>query len=278
MDDHIRWLRRLLISRVIRRLALEGTVAGLAVFCAAFIAELAPVAGAVLAVAAAQTLAVARIGTAVLLNPVNHRYLMAWDDPSRRLTRTEVGSERDPAIDSTLDRNGFHHLVDLVGPDDEHRLYVYSTVARLIVVSVGEQDEPYVAVSRLSDQRLLVSAADVIPPLSGIILNQCNGAALSKLVESHQERLRSLEDDGHDVLEVDHGAVVEQLHFEWKAWNELGPFIGPFLAVGTQTRPLTMQARIDTEALWERTRVPLAGLEPDQSGRRSRASSLGTTT
>ena len=67
MDEHIRWLRRLLISRVAVRLFFEGTVISIAVFCASFALGVDLPSSLLLGSAAAQLVIGARLVLAVLL-------------------------------------------------------------------------------------------------------------------------------------------------------------------------------------------------------------------
>ena len=130
---------------------------------------------------------------------------------------------------------------------------VYASTARLVFAAATPEGEPFVVLSKLSDGRILVTTREFVPPHERVVLNQNRRQSLGGLIESHVEMLDILRRMGLHVVESSSDVVVDQLRFEWEAWDHLGPFFGPLLAVGRRPKPFVLQARVSEEALWTRT-------------------------
>ncbi len=262
MDTHARWLRRFLVGRIASRLFVESAVVAAVALSAALAVELDTVVGVLVAVAAAQAFAFARVVSAVMLNPVNHRYLSRWEDTAHRLQPVDADDLGEGPLDASLVAMGFGPLTRLARPEAADSGFdVYASSARLVVVSASRDGEPLVIVSRVSDGRILITTRELVPPHTGVIVNQNRRATMADLIESHVEMLEVLRRQGLHVVEAGHEIVVDQVRLEWQAWDHLGPFIGPFLAVGRRPKPLVLQARVPEHVLWERTATSSAPVE-----------------
>lgn len=225
-----------------------------------------------------QVFGLARLVAAVLFNPVNHRYLMAWEDGSGRLRPTGADRTDRSPMDIELDHIALHHLVRMTVPGSDEEaadwLDVYVSPSRLVVATV-DGDDRLLLLSKLTDGRLLVTATETVPPHRRLVLNPTDETTTPRILLRHVERLHSLRPDGIEAVPTGHDTVVEQLRLEWSSWNQLGPFVGPFLAVDPRPQPHLLQVRPSAELLGglnspvepdrvirHRFRAPPVGQEP----------------
>lgn len=255
MDAHIRWLRRRVITGVGGRILFEfllvsaATVVTLAAAGggAAGRDRLAPTATA--ALAAGLTVVGLRLAWALATNPINNRYLLAWTDPSLELQPVPL---LDP-LDAVPSETGLIFAVRFADPATGRSIGVHRNDSGSTILTAVDGDREHTAISRLSDGRMLVTSANLIPPCGSVIINRCPAAGPSELLQSHSARLDELAGRGLEAIRTDNLAVTEQLHLEWRSWDELGPFVGPFVAVDHHRRPLAIQVGVDRDSLWTRT-------------------------
>lgn len=264
MDPHVRWLRRFVLSRAVARVVAEAVAIAVAALAVALVIGVDPVVGIVLSAVVAQLFAASRLGAAILANPVNHRYLMAWPDDADRLQPTTDRGRAPGPLDASLAGDGLHHLVTLESFDPKHadrpdrrqaidRHEVYASPCRLVVATVGAEDRPFTVLSRLADGRLLVTSAEMVPPHCGLVINLSRRGSPAELILSHVEALDELRRRGLPAVRAGHEVVIDQLHLEWLSWNQLGPFVGPLLAVDPRRQPLLLQVRPSRGVLWDRS-------------------------
>jgi len=277
MDPHIRWMRRFLLSRVAARVSVEATVAGACAGAGAWYTGSAAVVSIVLGLLVGQALGGLRLALAVLGNPVNHRYLMAWANPAGRLRPVPAPGPANPRVATSLTDHGFEHVLRLESggdhPIDERPdppgegcdgsgpdgIDVFRAASGLVLVAAADDGETTV-LSELSDGRTVVTSAGFVPPRNGVVVGRHRRAEPLDLVMTHVERLEVLRATGAHTVAAGPGLVLDQIRAEWDSWQELGPFIGPLVATGEGRRnPLLLQVRIPEWSVWDRTRSSTPG-------------------
>lgn len=261
MDPHVRWMRRFLLSKTAGRVSVEAVVVGAAAGAGAFTYDPSLALAAVLGLLVAQVTAGLRLATAVLGNPIDHRYLMAWSNPAGRLRPSPDRVPENLDAAAALGEVGFEHVLRL---DDDHPggIDVFQATSGLAVLAVADDGE-LTALSRLADGRLLVTSPGFVPPYDGVIVGRHRRAQPLELLTTHVERLEALRRAGATPVTAKPSLVLDQIRAEWQAWQELGPFIGPLVATGERRRnPLRLQFRIPDQLVWDRSRS--TGLPPVQ--------------
>ncbi len=287
MDPHLRWLRRLVIARTAERLAIEATVIGGAAALGATTQGWQPIEVVLTFVIVALLAAGLRLGVAVSTNPINHRYLLHWTDPSARLLASDRDQPRrqDDPVARELEAGSFRFLArlersdaDAIEADDEGDadeelesasgpapirpgLDVYRADGGQLVVTRSDDDEITV-VSRLDDGRTVVTSAGFIPPTDRLLVQRAGGwpgQIPTDALIGHVERLLILRTEGIEAVATEVDDVIDLAHAEWEAWQEIGPFVGPLLAVEPTRRPrLALQVAVPDELIRDRVGPELA--------------------
>ncbi len=257
MDPHIRWLRRHVLARVLTRLVVEGAVVAVLGSATGVLLGLDPLTAIMASVVAAHLYSLLRLGVAIWCNPVNHRYLSRWEDHSQHLRPSPPTKSAERPLDADLGRIGLRHLVRLDRSDMATDGYeVYASGSRLVLAAVGAGGGQCAILSRLSDGRLLVTSPDLVPPSHGVMINLAFEGSPSELVLRHIETLTRLRHQGLSTLPAGYDLLIDQLRLEWQAWDELGPIIGPLLAIDPRPQPHLLQARVPADLLWRRSSAP----------------------
>jgi hypothetical protein len=270
MDPSLRWLRRYVVVRAVERLSVEAVAAGVASGAGAAWFGASPVAAVTLGLVAGPVVAVLRLATALAINPVGARYLLSWTNPAPWLERDPAGGGR---ADPSLDRWGFRFLLRLVrsGPvdgggadtvgagdepgDEADGLDLFRDGSGRVVLARGDGGD-LTLVSRVSDGRLLFTSASLLPPRAGLLVNTIRSGSLTDLARAHLDRLHQLTGAGLEAVVIWPDAIIELLRLEWEAWQDLGPLIGPLLAVdGSRPSRARLEVRVPTDLVWQRCRV-----------------------
>ncbi len=274
MDPHLRWLRRLVIARAAERLAIEATVVGGGAALGAAARGWRPAEVLATFVTLAVITATLRFGLALSTNPVNHRYLLQWTDPSIRLLQVGARSDPGPSDDPVtreLEAGSFRFLARLERSDTQSTgeageartdgLDVYRADGGQLVVTRSDDDEITV-VSRLDDGRSVVTSAGFIPPTDHLLVQRAGGGPgqiPTDALIGHVERLLILRTEGIEAVATEVDDVIDLAHAEWEAWQEIGPFVGPVLAVEPTRRPrLALQVAVPDELIRDRVGPELA--------------------
>lgn len=264
MDPHLRWLRRLVMARAAERVVVEAGVTGLVAAIGAAAAGLTPAFVVLFGLVTIPIAATARLGLALTTNPITTRYLLWWTDPSVRLEPSgRTGPTRpDDAVADELGTSSFTFLVRLdrqdqhpVDDDEPTGLDVYRAEGARLVVTRSDDDEITI-LSRLDDGRLLVTSAGFIPPTATLLVQRAGGRPgqipTDALIE-HVERLLELREAGIEAVETGADDVIALAKAEWEAWQEIGPYIGPLIAVGWRRWPrIGLQVDVPGELIQER--------------------------
>ncbi|MGI9598448.1 MAG: hypothetical protein ACR2QK_19945 [Acidimicrobiales bacterium] len=266
MDPHVRWLRRHLISRVLGRLAVETAIVVAVTGLVTARAGVGPLLVGVTAVVGGHLFALARLSAAIVFNPINHRYLTRWlanDGGVRPRQVTATDQRGETALHSELAEIGLRPLLTLGSPEHGSLYELHASPSRLIVTATASSHSAggssavagrsLTALSRLADGRVLVTSPEVIPPHRALLINRSGDPEPTELVLDHLDRLDLLQQQGLVAVGAGHDVVTDQLRFEWEAWNELGPFVGPLLAVDTRRQLHLLQVPVSAGQLWSRT-------------------------
>ncbi len=259
MDPHLRWLRRLVIARAGERLVVEATVVGAGAALGAATLGWRPAEVLATFVTVALIAGGLRFGLAMSTNPISHRYLLQWTDPSADLVVNDRGEPRrsDDSTTRELQAGSFRFLArlersdgsgtDAEPDDDPSGLDVYRAEGGRLVVTRSNDDEITV-VSRLDDGRTMVTSAGFIPPTDHLLVQRAGGGPgqiPTDALIGHVERLLTLRAAGIEAVVTDVDDVIGVVHAEWAAWQEIGPFVGPFVAIEPSRRPgFTLQVDV----------------------------------
>lgn len=245
-----RWFTREIAVSVAHRLLLESAAAGFIVLVATLLTGTAPLISAITAIVSVAAFAVLRLVTSCFLNPLNSPYLIRWPHPSgeiRPVGQSNVGSETDRALTAIqfTARGAINEWGGAV-------TNVYTRASnQMIVLTSGDDD--LIVLSGLADNRLVATTKQLIPPHEQLVVNHRYESDVHALLQSHTDVLGTLASAGHQPVAMTLKHIIELLALEWDAWNQIGPFVGPFVSVG-QRRPLgLLQVRVSAEEILERS-------------------------
>ena len=135
-------------------------------------------------------------------------------------------------------------------------------------------DDEITVVSRLADGRTVVTSAGFIPPTRRLLVQRAGGGPgqiPTDALINHVERLLTLRAEGIEAVATEVDDVIDLARAEWDAWQEIGPFVGPLLAIESSGRPrLGLQIEISDALIRDRTGAELA---PRDARTRSRPAS-----
>lgn len=264
MDPSLLWLRRHILVRAAERAAIETVIATGLVAGALIVVGVTPIDAAAVAIPAGPLLIALRLVAALATNPVGHRFLSAWTDPTDNLEVVSRAEDEPGADQAMIDELGFRFVMGLARSDERRsadgttgdRIDLYRGGGGRVLLGrdgVGE----LTALSRLSDGRLLVTSSGLVPPRSGLVVNHVDRGPVDHLVEAHGRRLVELAGAQIDARPTWPDAMVELLGLEWDAWFQLGPVVGPLLAMERRRRPSArFEFRVDPDLIWARSRDP----------------------
>ena len=254
MDRHVRWFRREIAVGVARRLSAETIVVGTVMLGALLVwgdGPLYALTGAALSIPA---FLFGRVGLALASNPITAAYLVRWPHPASTVISAEptsLGTERDTALK--------HFRFSLSGAFDEWggaTTNLYTMDSSQIVVTTSDKDD-VVATSVLADRRLVVTTTQLLPPHERLIVNHVGIVDVRAVLTSHVallKRVSATEGSSVVVSTMDH--VIEVLAIEWDAWDQIGPFLGPLVAVGKRRYTTLLQTIVSPDEILERTSAP----------------------
>ena len=305
MDPHLRWLRRLVVARVLERLAAETILVAVVVGAGVAGARATPIEIGLAAAAAVVAWPTGRLGLALATNPVGHRYLLGWTDPSAGLRVAQGQGPTAVAVARALDDAGFRFLarlrgsgglgptaVDALGPptdagdDPPPGLDLFQADGGRLL-AVHSDDGELTVLSRLDDGRLLVTSEGFVPPVRPLVVNRLGATrtgdrepdrgsldagadgggvhdAVGRALLAHVDRLLQLRRLGIEAVATGPPTVAGLARVEWQAWQELGPFLGPLVAIDGRRPGLRLQVRVPAETVLDRTAAA------DPSGRNQR--------
>ena len=272
MDPNVRWLRRFVLANALARVGMETAMVG-GVVATVVLALREPVLWAVaLSLLTMLVFPVVRLGSAIMLNPVDARYLAGWGDPVDDLREAGVDAPSEAALEVELSRAGFTPLTRFESAAGG--LDVYWARSGLVVAVVDRAgtsttdspvDSTVDVVTRMEDGRMVVTSAGFLPPVGDTIINRCRGRQgrppePSELFQAHADCLAGLGRSGLRPVTSDQRLALEQLRAEWQAWQQLGPFIGPLAATGVGRRhPFRLEVEVSADLVLRRTLTGIAG-------------------
>lgn len=245
-----RWFSREVTVSVAQRLLFESAAAGFLVLAGTILTGTTPLISVIAAIVSVAGFAILRLVTSCFLNPLNSPYLIRWPHPTGEIQPVEqsnVGSETDRAL--TAVQFTARGAIDEWGGAVTN---VYTRAPNSMIVLTSSDDD-LIVLSGLADNRLVVTTKQLIPPHEQLVVNHCYESDVQALLESHTDLLRALATAGHQRVVMTLGHIIELLALEWDAWNQIGPFVGPFVSVG-QRRPLgLLQVRVSSDEILERS-------------------------
>lgn len=257
MDRHVRWLRRRIVPRVLLRLTVEWIAVADIILLGLLLTGSDPLLALSWALLGGILWVIVRVGVAMVANPVNARFLTRYiDEP---LHVQPMASNPDDEHDfgdagPFLERHNLDHVVDLRSHDSFVSVHTSPDGRVLALLGPGENVPTFV--SLLSDGRILVTSNQLVVPHESLIVNHDRRRDARWLVEHHVDVLEELHDSGASPMPADHGAAAQLLLIEHEAWAQLGPFLGPFLNIGTRYAPHLLTIKVPPALMLERTRVP----------------------
>ncbi|MFT7474763.1 MAG: hypothetical protein ACI81L_001694 [Verrucomicrobiales bacterium] len=251
MDRHVRWFRREIAVAVAQRLAIETVCVGLLTLVILLLANVGLLAAIAAALLVVPVSGVLRIGVAYVNNPTSSTYLIRWPRPSGSLSsvpQTNCGSKVDLALNITQ--------FEIYGTFSElggAQVNVYtSTTSSLLVMTSSDDD--IIVLSGLSDGRLCASSTQFLPPHEHLVLNRLTTGDVRDLLASHYQLIGELTNI-HDTRTVAPKIefVVDLLATEWDAWEQIGPLLGPFVAIDTRFQPSLLRVAVSHDELRARS-------------------------
>lgn len=228
--EPIRWLRRLVLRAVSRRLLAEAAllivVAGLV--ATATIGFDPQVLGALLA--GGVLWGALRALTAAMSNPLSRRYLRSYVRQSFVFEMAPLEPvERAPV--TVLGRFGFQRagaIRDRAG-NPSLSFELLTVPSRLVCAAVGHAPGSTVLLSRLNDGRLLVSTTLLVPPGRGLVVNVVPDADEGALAVAHQSALSRADAYGVRAVATPPAAFLDLVRLEREAYRALGLWCATFL-------------------------------------------------
>jgi hypothetical protein len=251
MDRHVRWFRREVAIGVARRLSAETIVVGTGILGTLLVLGSGPLSAFAGAALSLPAFVFVRVAIALASNPITATYLMRWPHPASTVTSVEstsLGTKTDTAL------NQFRF--SLRGAFDEWggaTTNLYTMGSGQIIVTTSEEDD-VMAVSVRADRRLVVTTTQLLPPHERLIVNHVGVVDVRELLTSHVALLKRVGGtEGSAVVAATMDQVIEVLAVEWDAWDQIGPFLGPLVAVGQRRYTTLLQVMVSPGEILERT-------------------------
>lgn len=259
MDPQLRWLRRFVVARTAERVAAEATLVAVLATIGAVGAGASAMGVLLTPIVVAPATAALRIGLALTTNPITARYLLQWTNPSVRLHSAAVDQPMAPddPVTRELRTGSFAFLTRLERSDAPAvGLEVSRAEGGQLLVTRGDDGEITV-LSRLDDGRLLATSSGFVPPTERLVTQRGGdrpGQIPTDTLIEHVERLLTLREAGVEAIDTTVDDVLALADDEWRGWQEIGPFVGPLVAVGWRRWPrLALQVDVPDELIWQRS-------------------------
>lgn len=242
MDSHVRWFRREIGRRLVQRLSVETLVAVAAVVAVIAASDGGTRNAFVGAAVTAPLYASTRWVLGCLTNATSSSYLISWPQPSGDLTsvaQPNIGLLADIALTAAGLR-----FYDAYSEWGGATTSVYGSHDPLLATTSGDDDIQII--TGFTDGRLCVSTTQLIPPHEQLIVNHQPASDVTSLLSGHRTLVETLESQGAEVSDADIEFVVDLLALEWEAWQQVGPFIAPFVDIDHLLHPSVLTVRAST--------------------------------
>lgn len=262
MDRHVRWFRREVAVGVGQRLAAESVIAAIASLGLLLASGAGILLAIMVGIVAFPTFALVRVGLACISNPMTSAYLMRWPHPTGHVQPTEqtnIGSNVDSDLRALrfVPRGAFNEWGGATT-----NLYTRSS-SQLIVATT--EDDDVLVLSALADERLVVTCTQLVPPHEQLVVNRVDASDLRTVLGEHVDVIRHLHETSQPaVTAIGMDDVMRFLAIEWDSWDQIGPLLGPFVAIGQKRQPSLLQVRVPNDEILARTGTP----EPRVTARR----------
>ena len=215
-----------------------------------------------------QLIMVVRVVVAFATNPASYSYLRrytavpAWS----RVVDDDESAEHELASFFEQHNMTADRAVTITTNAGTSSVGVFVSTDGFVVGVVGPDVDLPVVLSALDDGRFLITSQQVVPVHEALVVNNVRRANARQLLESHVDGLEMLHERGVAPAPSGPETVATALSVEHDAWAQLGPYYGPFLAVGSRWRPILLLVRVPPEALLniglKSTGVPLTHTVP----------------
>ena len=237
--------------RLLTRLVIEFLILANVLFLILMVAGVDRFIAAASAFAGGQLIMVLRVVLAYATNPASYGYLRrstavpAWSRvvDADESTQHELSSffeqhnmtaDRAVAVTTNVGTSSFDVFVSADG---------------YVVGAVGPESDLPVVVSTLDDGRFLITSPQVVPVHEALVVNNVREANARQLLERHVDGLELLHAQGVSPAPSGPETVAKARALEHDAWSHLGPYYGPFLAVGSRWRLLPLLVSVPSEVL-----------------------------
>ena len=254
--------------RLITRLVIEFLIVANLLFLILLVAGVDRFIAATSAFVGGQLIMVVRVAVALAANPASYGYLRrytavpAWS----HVVASEASTEHELASFFEQHNMTADRAVATTTNVGTSSVDVFVSTDGFVVGVAGPDSESPIVVSALDDGRFLITSQQVVPVHEALVVNNVRRANGRQLLESHVDGLEMLHERGVAPAPSGPETVATALSLEHDAWAQLGPYYGPFLAVGSRWRPLLLLVRVPPEALLgiglKSTGVPLTHIVP----------------
>ena len=268
MDTQVRWLRQWIGPRLLTRLVIEFLILANLLFLILLAAGFDRFVAAATAFVGGQLIMVMRVAVAFTTNPASHGYLRrytavpAWS----RVVDADVSTQHELASFFENHNMAPDRAVAVTTNVGTSSVDVFVSTDGFVVGVAGPDSGLPVVVSALDDGRFLMTSQQVVPVHETLVVNTVHQTDARQLLERHVDGLELLHARGVSPARSGPETVAAALALEHDAWSQLGPYYGPFLAVGSRWRPLHLLVHVPPQVLLEMgiksTGVPLTHTAP----------------
>ncbi|MGI9600685.1 MAG: hypothetical protein ACR2QE_02290 [Acidimicrobiales bacterium] len=243
MDPRAAWLRNRIVRSLVRRSLVVAGVS--AVVAHLLLLRITDVGGWALlgwSLLIGQVLALARLGVAVVANPLNYGYLRHYIAQPCRLVPAEVEGDQH-TVAGELELLGLEWGATVHDPEvDPAPVFdLYQGAADRVLAGLSRATGDVTLVSCLTDGRILHTSSLLLPPHGRLVINTAPAADPLVIWGSHHQALAVLAAHGVQPTHTTASAFRDAMAHEHEAYAGLGPVLGSFYDPGRQAvAPMTV--------------------------------------
>lgn len=251
MDRQVQWLRRRVVASIATQTAETFAAAAVLTFVIMrWQTNESALASVLAAIVIGQVVALARLAHALRTNPTTYSSMRNYVEQPFRYGVSRLHDE-EAAHPTGRELPLFTASATITDADvgPQPVLDVYQGPSEMIAASVDRNSGAVTLVSSLEDGRLLVTGADATPPHERLVLAVSPRADIASVIETHRHAIS----ERADVVELGssaHQVVLDALEIEYDSYVGIGPWLAPFVDLGTARRSLfRLSTRIQTHEL-----------------------------
>ncbi len=234
MDKHVRWLRRKILRDVLVRTVAFWAIVSLLIQTLVMLQrspestlsffDVLP-----WALLIGQFAAAVRLGVALVGNPLNYGYLKRFSQHPYRFVSTQTDGELHPVANEFAGWNLQRVVTVKDASTEEAPLFdVLQTPSKLVTAAIGRESGTVSLVSRLSDDRILLTTNLMIPPRESLVVNTVLEGDAMAIAKAHAVVTHQLGVDGVTPMEAQPTIFRDVMQLEHRSYDDLGPFLGSF--------------------------------------------------